>query len=125
MEEMKKKIVIVEDERDILQLLNLILVRAGYEVHACDNGRNAIPLIKKVRPHLVILDLMLPGLDGRAIVEEMGKDEDLFGTSVMITSALEEASHMFSGNPIVKDYCYKPFRTSVLLQKVKKIMGDE
>jgi len=125
MEEMKKKIVIVEDERDILQLLNLILVRAGYEVHACDNGRNAIPLIKKVRPHLVILDLMLPGLDGRAIVEEMGKDEDLFGTSVMITSALEEANHMFSGNPIVKDYCYKPFRTSVLLQKVKKIMGDE
>ena len=125
MEEMKKKIVIVEDERDILQLLNLILVRAGYEVHACDNGRNAIPLIKKVRPHLVILDLMLPGLDGRAIVEEMAKDEELFGTSVMITSALEEASHMFSGNPIVKDYCYKPFRTSVLLQKVKKIMGDE
>ena len=125
MEEMKKKIVIVEDERDILQLLNLILVRAGYEVHACDNGRNAIPLIKKVRPHLVILDIMLPGLDGRAIVEEMGKDEELFGTSVMITSALEEASNMFGGNPIVKDYCYKPFRTSVLLQKVKKIMGDE
>ena len=125
MEEMKKKIVIVEDERDILELLNLILVRAGYEVHACDNGRNAIPLIKKVRPHLVILDLMLPGLDGRAIVEEMGKDEDLFGTAVMVTSALEEASHIFNGNPIVKDYCYKPFRTSVLLQKVKKIMGDE
>jgi len=124
MEEMKKKIVIVEDERDILQLLNLILVRAGYEVHACDNGRNAIPLIKKIRPHLVILDLMLPGMDGRAIVEEMGKDEDLLGISVMITSALEEASRMFSGNPIVKDYCYKPFRTSVLLQKVKKIMGD-
>ena len=124
MEEMKKKIVIVEDERDILQLLNLILVRAGYEVHACDNGRNAIPLIKKIRPHLVILDLMLPGLDGRAIVEEMGKDDELFGTSVMITSALEEASHIFGNNPIVKEYCYKPFRTSVLLQKVKKIMGD-
>lgn len=124
MDEIKKKIVIVEDERDILQLVNLILVRAGYEVHACDNGRNAIPLIKKIRPHLVILDLMLPGLDGRAIVEEMAKDEELFGTSVMITSALEEAGNMFTGNPIVKDFCYKPFRTSVLLQKVKKIMGD-
>ena len=124
MEEIKKKIVIVEDERDILQLLNLILVRAGYEVHACDNGRNAIPLIKKIRPHLVILDLMLPGLDGRAIVEEMAKDEELFGTSVMITSALEEAGKIFNGNPIVKDYCYKPFRNSILLQKVKKIMGD-
>ena len=125
MEEMKKKVVIVEDETDILQLLNLILVRAGYEVHACDNGRNALPLIKKVRPHLVILDLMLPGLDGRTIVEEMAKDEDVFGTPVMVTSALEEAGQMFAGNPIVKDYCYKPFRTSVLLQKVKKIMGDE
>ena len=124
MEEIKKKIVIVEDERDILQLLNLILVRAGYEVHACDNGRNAIPLIKKVRPHLVILDLMLPGLDGRAIVEEMTKDEELLGISVMITSALEEAGNMFTGNPIVKDYFYKPFRNTFLLQKVKKIMGD-
>lgn len=124
MDEIKKKIVIVEDERDILQLLNLILVRAGYEVHACDNGRKAIPLIKKIRPHLVILDLMLPGLDGRAIIEEMAKDEELFGTSVMIVSALEEAENMFRGNPIVKDYCFKPFRTSVLLQKVKTIMGD-
>lgn len=125
MEEMKKRIVIVEDERDILQLLNLILVRAGYEVHACDNGRNALPVIKKVRPHLVILDLMLPGMDGRAIVEEMSKDEELYATPVMITSALEQAGHMFMGNPVVKDFCYKPFRTSVLLQKVKTIMGDK
>ena len=83
-----------------------------------------MPLIKKIRPHLVILDLMLPGLDGRAIVEEMAKDEDVFGTPVMIASALEQAEQMFKGNPIVKDFCYKPFRTSVLLQKVKTIMGD-
>ena len=67
---------------------------------------------------------MLPGLDGRAIVEEMGKDEEIYGTPVMVTSALEQAGHMFAGNPIVKDFCYKPFRTSVLLQKVKTIMGD-
>jgi len=124
MEEMKKKIVVIEDERDILQLVNLILVRAGYEVHASDNGRNALPLIQKVRPHLVILDLMLPGLDGRAIIEEMSKDEEIFGTPVMIISALEQAGQMFAGNPIVKDFCYKPFRASELLQKVKKIMGD-
>lgn len=125
MTEMKKRIVIVEDERDILELLNLILIRAGYEVHLCDNGRNAMALLKKVHPHLLILDVMLPGLDGRAIAEAVSKDEDLAGVSIMITSALEAADKMFVGNPQVKDYCFKPFRTSTFLEKVKRIMGDE
>ncbi|MDR0953400.1 MAG: response regulator [Elusimicrobiota bacterium] len=124
MSELKKRIVVVEDERDILELINLILTRAGYEVYLCDNGRNALDLIKKVRPHLVVLDVMLPGMDGKAIVAAMAADEDLQTTSVMITSALEESAKIFSGNPLVKDFCFKPFRTSVLLEKVKKIMGD-
>ena len=121
---LKKRIVIVEDERDILELLNMILTRAGYDVYLCDNGRNALPLIKSTRPHLVLLDVMLPGFDGKAISEEMAKDEDLLGTSIIVVSALEESEKMFVGHPQVKDFCFKPFRSSVLLEKVKKVMGD-
>lgn len=121
---LKKRIVIVEDERDILELLNMILTRAGYDVYLCDNGRNALPLIKSTRPHLVLLDVMLPGFDGKAIAEEMAKDEDLLGTSIIVVSALEESEKMFVGHPQVKDFCFKPFRSSVLLEKVKKVMGD-
>ncbi len=124
MAQLKKRIVIIEDERDILELLNMILSRSGYEVYLCDNGRNAIDLIRKVRPHLVLLDVMLPGYDGKAIASAMAKDEDLQGASIMIVSALEESEKMFTGNPQVKDFCLKPFRTSVLVEKVKRIMGD-
>ena len=54
----------------------------------------------------------------------MAKDEDLQGTSIMIVSALEASEKMFTGSPQVKDFCLKPFRTSVLVEKVKRIMGD-
>jgi len=121
---LKKRIVIIEDERDILELLNMILTRAGYEVYLCDNGRNAMSLIKSVRPHLVLLDIMLPGVDGKAIADAMAKDEDLSATGIIVVSALEEAEKMFMGHPQIKDFCFKPFRTSVLLEKVKKAMGD-
>lgn len=121
---LKKRIVVIEDERDILELLNLILSRSGYEVYLCDNGRNALDLIRKTRPHLVLLDVMLPGYDGKAIASAMNNDEDLQGAAIMIVSALEESSKMFTGNPQVKDFCLKPFRTATLLEKVKRIMGD-
>jgi two-component system alkaline phosphatase synthesis response regulator PhoP len=124
MAELKKKIVVVEDEADILELIKMVLTNAGYEIHPCDNGRDALNLIKTVRPHLVILDLMLPGFDGKYIVKTMAEDEDLLDTSVMIVSALEEAEKMFQGFPQVRDFCIKPFRTSVLLSKVKTLMGD-
>jgi two-component system alkaline phosphatase synthesis response regulator PhoP len=116
--------VVVEDEADILELINMVLTNAGYEVHLCDNGRDALDLIKKVRPHLVILDLMLPGFDGQYIVKTMSEIEELLDTSVMIVSALEEAEKVLQGFAQVRDFCIKPFRTSVLLSKVKAIMGD-
>ena len=125
MTELKKRIVVVEDENDILELLNLILSRAGYEVYLCDNGRNALDLIRTVRPHLVLLDIMLPGYDGKHIANTIAKDEELMSTSIIIVSALESAEKMFAGNIQIKDYCLKPFRTATLLEKVKAVMGDE
>ena len=68
---MKKRILIVEDEASIVDLLTLILAREGYEIYSCQTGRDAIATMKKVHPHLVILDVMLPGLDGASIVKIM------------------------------------------------------
>ena len=124
MAELKKKIVVVEDEIDILELLNMVLTNAGYEVYLCDSGRNALDLIKKVKPHLVILDLMLPGFDGKYIVKQMAEDEEILDIPVLIISALEESEKLFQGFSQVRDFCIKPFRSSVLLQKVKAVMGD-
>ena len=80
---MKKRILIVEDEASIVDLLTLILAREGYEIYSCQTGRDAIATMKKVHPHLVILDVMLPGLDGASIVKIMGEDEALSSTPVI------------------------------------------
>ena len=121
---MNKRILIVEDEITILQLLSLVLAKAGYEVHTCQSGRDAIARMKEVRPHLVILDVMLPGLDGRAVASIMEQDDELSGIPIIVTSALVESEHMFQPFPQVKAFCAKPFVLKDLVIKVKQCLND-
>ena len=121
---MKKRILIVEDELTILQLLTMVLAKEGYEVHTCQTGRDAIARMKEVRPHLVLLDVMLPGLDGRAVASIMEQDDELSGIPVIVTSALVESEHMFQPFPQVKAFCAKPFVLKELVIKVKQCLGD-
>nr|QGT50897.1 response regulator [uncultured Elusimicrobia bacterium] len=121
---MKKRILIVEDEASIVDLLQLVLTREGYEVHSCQTGRDAIAAMKTVHPHLVILDVMLPGLDGASIVRIMGEDDTLSSTPVIITSALVESEKMFMPYPQVKGFCSKPFVLTDFVAKVKQSLGD-
>ena len=121
---MKKKILIIEDEPAIIELLQLILTREGYEVHACQSGRDAISAMKQVGPHLVILDVMLPGLDGVSIMRIMHEDEILSSTPVIISSALLESERLFSPYPQVKGFCAKPFVLKDFITKVKQAIGD-
>ncbi len=121
---MKKKILIVEDEPAIIELLRIILTRAGYEVFTCSSGREAIGMMKEIMPHLVILDVMLPGLDGAGIVRIMHEDEVLSNTPVIVTSALLESEHMFTPYPQVKGFCAKPFVLKDFIEKVKVAIGD-
>ena len=121
---MNKRILIVEDEITILQLLSLVLAKAGYEVHTCQSGRDASARMKEVRPHLVILDVMLPGLDGRAVASIMEQDDELSGIPIIVTSALVESEHMFQPFPQVKAFCAKPFVLKDLVIKVKQCLDD-
>ena len=120
---MKKRILIVEDEASIIDLLTLVLTREGYEVYSCQTGRDAIAM-KKVHPHLVILDVMLPGLDGASIIKIMNEDETLASTPVIVTSALVESEKMFVGYPQVKGFCSKPFALADFVTKAKQALGD-
>lgn len=121
---MKKRILIVEDEVSIIELLTLVLVREGYEVHVCQSGRDAISKIKEVHPHLIILDVMLPGLDGSAIIKIMEQDEEISSIPVLVTSALLESEKLFQPYPQVKGFCSKPFVLKDLVIKVKQFIGD-
>ncbi len=121
---MKKRILIVEDEASIIDLLKLILTREGYEVASCQSGRDAIAAIKAYHPHLVILDVMLPGLDGISIVRIMNEDEMISSTPVIVTSALVESQKMFVSFPQVKGFASKPFVLAEFTKQVKKAIGD-
>ena len=121
---MKKKILIVEDEPAIVELLRIVLVRAGYDVYTCQSGRDAIAMMKQVMPHLVILDVMLPGLDGASIVRIMHEDEILSSTPVIVSSALLESEKMFLPYPQVKGFCAKTFVLKDFIAKVKRAIGD-
>lgn len=121
---MQKRILIVEDEMSIVELLTLILMREGYEVASCQTGRDAISMMKEFHPHLVLLDVMLPGLDGAGIIKIMSEDEMLSNIPVLVTSALVESAHMFQPYPQVKGFCSKPFVLTDLVAKVKKAIGD-
>ena len=107
-----------------MQLLTIVLSKEGYEVHTCQTGRDAIARMKEVRPHLVLLDVMLPGVDGRAVVSIMEQDDELNGIPVIITSALVESEHMFQPFPQVKAFCAKPFVLKELVTTVKHCLGD-
>ncbi len=121
---MKKRILIVEDELSIVQLLSLVLAKAGYEIHICQSGREAIAKMKQIHPHLVLLDVMLPGLDGRTIVSIMDEDDALSNIPIIITSALVESEAMFTRFAQVRSFCAKPFVLKDLVNKVKEALGD-
>lgn len=121
---MNKRILIIEDEISIQQLLQLVLSKEGYEVHSCQSGREAIGAIKQVHPHLVLLDVMLPGMDGRSVLSIMAQDQELNSIPVLITSALVESEMMFQPFAQVKGFCAKPFVLKDLVQKVKRCLGD-
>ena len=121
---MQKRILIVEDEISIVELLTLVLMREGYEVSSCQTGRDAVNMMKEFHPHLVLLDVMLPGLDGAGIIKIMSEDEMLSNIPVLVTSALVESAHMFQPYPQVKGFCSKPFVLTDLIAKVKKAIGD-
>ncbi len=99
-------------------------MREGYEVKACQSGREAVAMIKEFHPNLILLDVMLPGMDGASIVRVLSEDEQLGSIPVIVTSALIESQKLFETYPQVKDFCAKPFVLKELVVKVKQAIGD-
>lgn len=123
--DMKKRILIVEDEPSIVELLLMVLSREGYELDSCQTGRDAIAKMQEFHPHLVLLDVMLPGLDGASIVKIMAEDETLMNIPVLVTSALTNSQQLFQRYPQVKGFCTKPFVLKELVIQIKRAIGDE
>lgn len=118
----KKKILVVDDEKDIVDLVTYNLEREGYETISAYEGYTALALIKKNKPDMVILDLMLPGIDGIEICRYIRKNTPTEKLPVIMLTAKSEAIDRIIGLEIgADDYLTKPFHVRELLARVKAV----
>ncbi len=118
----KEKILIVEDEADILNLLEYHLRSEGYEVFTAANGLDALKLARKHHPDLLLLDLMLPGLDGLEVCRELKRDPKTSDMAViMLTAKGEELDKVVGLELGADDYVTKPFSPRELVLRVKAV----
>ena len=118
-----KIILIVEDDEDIVELLSYNLAREGYRVVAAGSGEEALRKVEHEAPHLVLLDLMLPGIDGLEVCRRLrGRDATQSVPIIMLTAKGEE-SDIVSGLELgADDYMVKPFSPRVLLARIKTVL---
>jgi two-component system, OmpR family, alkaline phosphatase synthesis response regulator PhoP len=114
----------VEDERDVLDLIRFHLTRAGYEVLTATSGREALESIRVRRPDLVLLDLMLPDIDGFAVCEILRREPAKATIPIVIVSAWNTNDSRNLGLELgALDYLTKPFSPKVLVERVRSLLG--
>ncbi|CAN5388973.1 hypothetical protein BH23BAC2_BH23BAC2_15190 [soil metagenome] len=123
---MKKKdilILLVDDEPDILEIVEYNLSAEGYKIITADNGAQGVKLAKKKKPHLIILDVMMPEMDGIEACEQIRKVPELHDTIIaFLTARGEDYSQMAGFDAGADDYITKPIKPKVLVSKVKALL---
>ncbi len=121
-----KKVLIVEDDRDISLLVKHNLQKIGLEVFEADDGAKGLALIKSLKPDLVILDLMLPSIDGFEVLRQLKRDGDGVKIPVVIMSAKTGPGAIIKAFQLgIADYLPKPFNIGELISRVRKIIKTE
>jgi DNA-binding response OmpR family regulator len=119
----RRKIVIIEDEPDILEVLSYNLRREGFEVLTASDGNQGLTLVKREQPDLVLLDLMLPGIDGVEICTSIKKNPQTQNTLLIMVTAKGEESDIVLGLGVgADDYVTKPFSPKELVARVKAVL---
>ena len=123
MEKSNIKILLVDDEPDIIEILTYNLNKEGYQVFSASNGKEALVQASKIIPHLIILDVMMPVMDGIEACENLRKDSRFEDTIIMFLSARsEDYSHVAAYEAGADDYVTKPVKPKVLVSKVKGLL---
>lgn len=116
-------ILLVDDEPDIIEIIRYNLTAEGYKVTTAENGIEALRAAKKHKPHLIILDVMMPEMDGMETCIQMRKDPDLANTIItFLTARGEDYSQMAGFDAGADDYITKPIKPRVLISKVKALL---
>ncbi len=119
-----KHIVCIEDEPEMIDLIQLILSRRGFEVSGAPGGKEGLQLVRETIPDLVLLDLMMPDMDGWEVYQQMKAEETTHNIPVIIVTAKAQNIDKVLGLHIAKvdDYIAKPFSPQELIESVERIL---
>jgi DNA-binding response OmpR family regulator len=119
----RKKILVVDDEKDIVELVRFNLERDGFKVVPAYNGEDALRLVKVQLPDLIVLDLMLPGMDGLEACRILKRDSSTFSIPIIMLTAKGEESDIVVGLELgADDYITKPFGIKEMIARVKTVL---
>ncbi len=119
----RKKILVIEDDEDILELLTYNLTKDGYQVEGVTSGEEGLSSIRKKFPDLVLLDLMLPGVNGLDFCRQMKSDLETRNIPIVMLTARGEETDIVSGLELgADDYITKPFSTKILLARIRTVL---
>lgn len=118
-------IVYIEDDQEMIDLVSMILSRRGFEVKGVQGGQAGIDYINTHKPDLILLDLMMPDVDGWDIFQQMKSRDETRAIPIIIITAKAQAIDKVLGLQIAKanDYICKPFRPNELLESVDKVLA--
>ena len=120
---MKQKVLVVEDDKDIQEIIEYNFTREGYEVITCSDGEDALDLIRHETPDLVILDWMLPNLSGSEILRQVRSSKKIRKIPIiMLTARTEEIDKLKAFDTGADDYITKPFSNAELIARTKALL---
>tara|TARA_B100001250_G_scaffold193194_1_gene166063 strand:+ start:1024 stop:1719 length:696 start_codon:yes stop_codon:yes gene_type:complete len=123
LENKKIKILVVDDEPDIVEIISYNLIKENYKVFSCYNGDDSIKIAEKEKPDLIILDVMMPGMDGIQVCEKLRLKNKFNNTIIMFLSARgEEFTHIAAYDSGADDFVNKPLKPKLLISKVRSLL---
>ena len=123
MENKKNKILIVDDDPDIIEIISYNLKKENYKVFSCYNGTDSIKIAEKEKPDLIILDVMMPGMDGIQVCEKLRSKNKFNNTIIMFLSARgEDFTHIAAYDAGADDFVNKPLKPRLLISKVRSLL---
>jgi len=119
----KKKILVVDDEKDIVELISFNLSRNGYDVLTAHNGNDALTIAQREMPDLIVLDIMMPGIDGTEVTRRLKGDAKLSKIPLVLLTAKSEETDVVVGLTLgADDYVTKPFSIKILLARLTTVL---
>lgn len=119
----KYTLLLVDDEPDVLEFISYNLLKEGYKVYTASNGKEALKVVPSIKPHLILLDVMMPGMDGIETCEELRKIPSLKNVIIaFLTARGEDYSQIAGFEAGGDDYITKPIKPKVLVSRIKALL---